>query len=71
MKIPEKPSYERILAAVDFKPLEGSEEEEALNQEILNEASSVALSDSASLHLVHARETFAGKYIRSRGRQNS
>ena len=67
MKLPEKLNYTCIMAAVGFSPLEFSEVEESLNGEILDQASSLALSDFAALHVVHAWETFAGKYIRSRG----
>ncbi|MBN1364737.1 MAG: universal stress protein [Syntrophaceae bacterium] len=67
MKLPEKNNYSCILAAVGFKPMEESEGEEALNREILDLASLLALSDFASLHVVHVWEAFAGKYIRSRG----
>lgn len=66
MKLPEKSNYNCIVAAIGFKPLEVSEVEESLNREILDLAASLALADCASLHLVHAWETFAGKYIRSR-----
>jgi len=51
MKAEEKPNYERILAAIDF-------DQEPLDQEpnanILDLSSSLALSDFAELHLVHA-----------------
>ncbi len=67
MKLPEKPKYSCIMAAVGFKPLEASAVEESLNGEILDLASSLALSDFASLHVVHAWEPFAAQYIRSRG----
>ena len=67
MKLPEKTNYSCIMAAVGFRPLEDSDVEDALNQEILDLASAMALSDSASLHVVHAWEPFAAQYIRSRG----
>ena len=67
MKLPEKSNYSCIMAAVGFKPLETRETEENLNREILDLASSLALSDFASLHVVHAWEAFAAHYIRSRG----
>ncbi|MCK7512329.1 MAG: universal stress protein [Desulfobacterales bacterium] len=66
MKLPEKTNYSCIVAAVGFTPLEISEVEDSLNREILDLATSMALSDFASLHVLHAWETFAGKYIRSR-----
>jgi universal stress protein E len=59
MKPPEKSTYKRILAAVDFDPLNSTSEEKGLNQEILKLASSLALSENASLHLVHAWDVFA------------
>lgn len=67
MKLPEKTNYSCIMAAVGFHPLEDSDVEDALNQEILDLASAMALSDSASLNVVHAWEPFAAQYIRSRG----
>lgn len=67
MKLPEKSQYSCIMAAVGFTPLERSEEEDALNREILDQACSLALSDSASLNVIHVWETFSAKYIRSRG----
>ena len=59
MKSPEKSKYNSIIAAVDFDPLNPLGSERGLNREILELASSLALSDFASLHLVHAWETFA------------
>jgi nucleotide-binding universal stress UspA family protein len=53
MKEKEKSNYERILAAVDFNPDETESNEQALNQQILGLASSLALSDFAQLHLAH------------------
>lgn len=67
MKLPEKTNYNCVMAAVGFNPLEVSEVEDSLNREILDLAGSLVLSDFASLHVVHAWETFAGKYMRSRG----
>ena len=51
----DKPNYQRILAAIDYEP-EGATEaqEQALNTTILELAGSLALSDFASLHIVHA-----------------
>ena len=66
MKSSEKPNYQNIVAAVDFDPLHPSRIEQALNHEILTLASSLTLSDKATLHLVHAWETFAEATIRSR-----
>jgi nucleotide-binding universal stress UspA family protein len=51
---PGEPSnYRHILAAVGFEPEEREPDEDALNQLILELASSLALSDFADLHLVH------------------
>lgn len=52
----EKARYEKILAAVDFDPLNAHTPDEALNQQILELASSLALSDLSALHLAHAWE---------------
>ncbi len=50
----EKSNYERILAAVDFNLDDTPNDEDAgLNQQILELASSLALSDFAELHFVH------------------
>ncbi len=67
MKPPEKPNYQCILAAVDFDPLKPEASEQGLNMKILELASSLALSDFASLHLVHAWEAFAEGTMRARG----
>ncbi|MDX9788950.1 MAG: universal stress protein [Desulfobacterales bacterium] len=67
MKPPEKHNYSRILAAVDFNPLNPTALEQALNTEIVELAGSLALTDSAFLHLVHAWEAFAERAMLSRG----
>ncbi len=60
----EKPNYRRIMAAVDFDPwLEGAGEND-LNRLILELASSMALSDFAELHVVHAWEPMTETMIR-------
>jgi len=67
MKSPEKAKYSSILAAVDFELLPPVPSENELNREILELAASLALSDFASLHIVHAWEALAEKTILSRG----
>ncbi|MDY0039619.1 MAG: universal stress protein [Desulforhabdus sp.] len=67
MKPPEKTTYSCILAAVDFDPLKTVAVEQALNAQILDLAGSLALSDFASLHLVHAWEAVAEGVMHSRG----
>ena len=67
MKSPEKSNYNCILAAVDFDPLKSTAAEQTLNQNILELASSLAITDQASLHLVHAWEPFAEGIMRARG----
>jgi len=67
MKPPEKPNYNCIVAAVDFNPLNPTALEQALNREIIELAGSLALTDSAVLHLVHAWEAFAEMAMLSRG----
>jgi len=64
MKPPEKPKYDRILAAVDFDPLIPEEGNQALNLKILESAGSLALTDGASLHLAHAWEAYAEAAMR-------
>ena len=66
MKSSEKSNYQNVVAAVDFDPLHPSTTEQALNREIITLASSLALSDKATLHLVHAWEPFAVATMRSR-----
>jgi len=53
MKVEETSDYQCIVAAVDFDPNDDDSEEWLLNQEIFELASSLSLSDSATLHLVH------------------
>lgn len=67
MKSSEKLNYGSILAAVDFDLMARSPLESDLNREILGLAASLALSDSASLHIAHAWEALAGKTMLSRG----
>lgn len=50
----EKSNYESIVAAVDFDPMEPDTVTQGLNLEILDVSSSLAISDFAALHLVHA-----------------
>lgn len=67
MKATEKSNYNSILAAVDFDLLNPSPAEHELNREILELAASLALSDAASLHIVHAWEALAEGKLVSRG----
>lgn len=53
MKPEETTNYQCILASVGMDPDDQDSEEQALNQAILELASSLALSDFAELHLVH------------------
>lgn len=66
MKPPERSNYSNILAAVDFE-LNPMPSEHGLNRRILEMAASLALSDFASLHIVHAWEALADKTLLSRG----
>jgi nucleotide-binding universal stress UspA family protein len=63
MKPPEKTNYSSILAAVDFSLLPPFPGEHDLNREILELAASLALSDFASLNIVHAWEARAEKIV--------
>jgi len=67
MKPPEKSNYSSILAAVDFNLLAPLPSENELNREILELAASLAISDFASLHLIHAWEALAEGMLTSRG----
>jgi len=53
MKPVEKSNYDSIVAAVDFDPADPGVSDRDLNRLILELASSLAVSDFASLHLVH------------------
>jgi len=64
-------NYNAILAAVDFDPLNPVGSMRELNREILELASSQALSDFASLHLVHAWEPLLETTMLSRGCSSS
>lgn len=67
MKPSEKSNYGSILAAVDFDLMAPSPSENDLNREILELAASLALSDSASLHIVHAWEALFEGMLGARG----
>ncbi len=60
----EKPNYRRIIAAVDFEPGLETAEADALNRLILELASSMALSDFAELHVIHAWESVTENMVR-------
>ncbi len=62
----EKANYGCILAAIDFNLDNTSDTvEQSLNQQILDLASSLALSDFASLHLAHVWDAPAEMMVRS------
>lgn len=65
MKAEETSNYECIVAAVDMDPDELKSSEQALNQEVLELASSLALSELASLHLVHVWDEPAAGFASS------
>lgn len=67
LKPSEPPRYTTILAAVDLDPLKPTPDEQPLNLQIISMAGSLALSESASLHLVHAWEPIADTMLWSRG----
>lgn len=67
MKPPEKPNYSSIVAAVDLGTQDPFSSDDDLNREILELAASLALSDFASLHIVHAWEAFGEATLLSRG----
>jgi nucleotide-binding universal stress UspA family protein len=67
LKLPEKEKYRCILAAVDFNPMKPEAEVEALNANILALAASLAISDSAALHLAHAWDAYAEKAMQVDG----
>ena len=61
-------NYRHILAAVDFDPWDEGDEknsiEDALNRQIINLAASLAASDFAQLHVVHAWQSITDNIIR-------
>ena len=67
MKPPEKLHYNCVLAAVDFDPLQLDVSEREFNNEIIDNAAALALSDAASLHIVHAWDAFAEKAMLAHG----
>lgn len=64
----EKFNYECIVAAIDFDPGEPESIARGLNHDILELSSSLALSDFAVLHLVHAWDAPAEGIVRIWGR---
>lgn len=71
MRPDDSSNYQRILAAVDFDPWEPDGGEEMLNQRILELAGSLALSDFAELHLVHAWDAPAESLTRLWGDEST
>lgn len=65
MKPGEMSNYECILAAVDFDASQPDSAGQPLNREILALAASLALSDFAALHLVHAWDAPAEMLLRT------
>jgi len=55
--------YKRILAAVDYSP--EADEKDALNRQIIELSTSLALAESSELHVVHAWRLFAENYVKS------
>lgn len=66
MKAPERTNYTSIIAALDFDPLHPSRIDQDLNREILNLAGGLALTNKATLHLVHTWEPFAKATMHAR-----
>jgi len=58
------PKYRRIVVAVDVDPWGEQGEDCGLNDEILEWAASIAVSDSAELHVVHAWESITEQMVR-------
>lgn len=58
------PQYRRILAAVDLDADDGGTKD-ALNREILEAATALALAEFSELHVVHAWEYIGEHYMRS------
>ncbi|MDX1604932.1 MAG: universal stress protein [Candidatus Competibacterales bacterium] len=60
----EKSKYDCIVAAIDFDPDDPDPDEQILNLEILELASSLALSDFANLHILHVWDAFEAGFVR-------
>ena len=60
----ERSNYENIVAAVDFDPDSHDENGQVLNREIVDLASSLAVSDFASLHLLHVWDAPEAGFVR-------
>lgn len=56
--------YHRIMAAVDFNPSEGQTGDSPLNSQVLDLALSLAISEFAQLHVVHAWDAVAESALR-------
>jgi len=63
MKKNEKPDYDHIMAAVDFETGYGDSSNEELNTMIIDLASSLSLSDFASLHVVNVYDVPEAGFI--------
>jgi nucleotide-binding universal stress UspA family protein len=64
-------NYRHILAAVDFDPWNEDDEEGDLNRQILDIAATLAVTDFAQLHVVHAWEPISDSMIRVFGSELS
>jgi nucleotide-binding universal stress UspA family protein len=60
----EKSSYDCIMAAVDFDPLQPETVGRGLNMEILEQSTSLALSDFTALHFVHVWDVPEAGFVR-------
>jgi nucleotide-binding universal stress UspA family protein len=66
IKPQEEKKFQRILAAVDIQPPDDVKKMEALNQQIMEMATSLAFSEFAELHFVHAWMIFGESMLKSR-----
>ena len=64
-------NYRNILAAVDFDPWNEDDEEGDMNRQILDIAATLAVTDFAQLHVVHAWESISDSMIRVFGSELS
>jgi len=65
MKSTKQGCFKKILAAVDFEPGESNETENALNRQILQMSTSLALSEVCELHIVHVWYAYLESSLRS------
>ncbi len=57
--------YRKIMAAVDFDPIENKSEDYVINRQILEMSKALALSDFSELHIIHVWHAYGESSMRS------